>query len=177
MKRIALISIASILFFTTFIAIGNTQETEAAFTSKYKISVRGKKVDTKVYVKNGRTFIPIGSLTRALGYTVSYAKLDELFIYHNYDIEGARNRVTVWGNEKWGYSITKRIGKENGPDDVAIYRPVRQCVDETDNCWLIEDLYEGPIAVNDSLYVPIRYMAEAFNLKIKVSKNVINLID
>jgi len=100
-RGVNVIAIFCVSVFTLFFTFGNTQVTEAtSFTSKYTISVNGDNVDTKVYVDDGRTYIPLRELTDALGYTISYSKVNELDVFHNYDIEGAAKNVSVWGNER-----------------------------------------------------------------------------
>lgn len=176
-RGVRFMSILCIAFLTLFFTIDNAQVTKAAsFTSKYTMNVNGENIGAKVYVKDGRTYIPLRTLTDALGYTISYSQLAELDIYHNYEIVGAAQNVSIWGNERWGYSIMQRIGEESNPDDVAIYNPALNCVSETDNCRVIKDIYEGPLVLNDTMYVPVRYLAEALELNLSISENnIINL--
>jgi len=69
----------------------------------------------------------------------------------------------------------QRIGEDSSPDDVAVYDPLLNCVDETDNCKVIKDSYEGPFILDNTMYIPVRYLAEALDLQLSVSENNINL--
>jgi hypothetical protein len=174
-RNVFIVMIGALLL-TIFPVADSTSELQAqTFTSKYTIKVNGETVDANVYLNDGRSYIPIRKLTDALDYSIEYSKLNELDIYHNYDIYGASQRVSIWGNERWGYSIVKRVAEQDHPDDEYIYDPVLACPNESDNCRVIKDLYEGPVILNNTMYVPVRYLAEALDLQLRVSGNVIYL--
>ncbi|MCI1591869.1 stalk domain-containing protein [Heyndrickxia oleronia] len=170
---ISILITISLMFWGVEKQIANASTLTSA--SKYTLSINGKKVNANVQVIKGRSYVPLRAITNKLGYTISYALVDELDLYQYYEIDGASKRVTIWGNKNRGYSIIKRIGKEYSPDDIQIYDAKIKCVSETDLCELIKDIYEGPFVKNNTLYVPIRYMADAFSLNLTISNNIIHI--
>ena len=55
-------------------------------------------------------------------------------------------------------------------NDIDIYKPVRLCAEESDRCKLDKSRYDGPLLIRNTLYVPIRDMAKALNLKLIMTK-------
>lgn len=174
LRNVCLILICTLIV-TIFSTAIITPVHATTFSSKYSLKVNEETIDAKVYIKDGRSYIPIRKLTDALNYSIHYSKLDELNVFHDYDIIGAPQRVSLWGNERWGYRIMQRVGDQDHPDDVTIYKPALDCPNESDNCYAIKDLYEGPIILDKKMYVPVRYLAEALDLQLKLSGNTISI--
>lgn len=55
-------------------------------------------------------------------------------------------------------------------NDINIYEPELLCPEASDSCKLDESKYEGPVFTKNTLYVPVRDMAKAFNLKLTISR-------
>lgn len=147
----------------------NGEQAAAKAAGGYTLDANGSRL-TDVYIHEGKAYVPLNSLALALGYEVSYSLQEEFDNYHHYDLTSASSPlVSIWGNATRGYTIVRRAAQEMSVNDVNIYTPARLCPPESDNCSLDESRYEGPFIFKNTLYVPVRNMAKAFNLKLTLT--------
>ncbi|KOR76166.1 hypothetical protein AM231_26425 [Paenibacillus solani] len=166
-RRISLFVLMSVLVAASF--IWNGEQAAAKTAGGYTVEANGSHL-TDVYIHEGKTYVPLKSLALALGYEVSYSLQEEFDNFHHYDLNSASSPlVSIWGNANWGYTIVRRAAQEMSVNDVNIYTPSRLCPPESDNCSLDESKYEGPFLFKNTLYVPVRDMAKAFNLKLTIT--------
>lgn len=166
-KRIFLFVVMSVLITVSF--GWNEDQAAAKAAGGYTLDANGSRVND-VYIHEGKAYVPLHSLALALGYKVSYSLQEEFDNYHHYDLTSASGPlVSVWGNANWGYTIVRRAAQEMSVNDINIYTPARLCPAESDNCSLDKSRYEGPFIFKNTLYVPVRDMAKAFNLKLTLT--------
>lgn len=147
----------------------NGEQAAAKASGGYTLHANGSSVND-VYIHEGKAYVPLNSLAWALGYKVNYSLQEEFDNFHHYDLTSTSNPlVSIWGNANWGYTIVRRAAQEMSVNDVNIYTPARLCPAESDNCSLDESRYEGPFIFKNTLYVPVRDMAKAFNLKLTLT--------
>lgn len=169
-RKISLFALTSVLLATSLIWSSEHADMDAAAAPIYSVNVAGTLVND-VYVRQGKAYVPLQSLAEALGYEISYSLQEELDNFHHYDLKApSRPQISVWGNANRGYTIVRRATQEMSVNDINIYQPKRLCPEESDHCKLDESNYGGPVFQKGTLYVPIRDMAKAFNLKLTISQ-------
>ncbi|ACX68218.1 hypothetical protein MHI43_30480 [Paenibacillus sp. FSL H8-0457] len=167
-RRISLFALTSVLLAASLIWQG--EQAAANEAEGYYVNVGGTHIKD-VHVRKGKAYVPLKSLADAMGYEISYTLQEELDNFHQYDLKAASGPpVSVWGNDSWGYTIVRRATQEMSVNDIDIYKPARLCAEESDHCKLDKSKYDGPLFIKNTLYVPVRDMAKALNLKLTMTK-------
>ncbi|WP_339224636.1 hypothetical protein [Paenibacillus sp. FSL W7-1332] len=167
-RRISLFALTSVLLAASL--IWNSEQAAANDAENYSVKAAGTSM-TNVLVHKGKAYVPLKSLADAMGYEISYTLKEELDNFHQYDVKAANNPpVSIWGNDRWGYTIVRRATQEMNVNDIDIYKPAKLCPEESDHCKLDESKYNGPLFIKNTLYVPVRDMATALNLKLTMKQ-------
>ncbi|WP_251035923.1 hypothetical protein [Paenibacillus sp. ISL-20] len=167
-RSLSLFALTSVLLAASL--IWNSEQAAANDAEDYSVMAAGTPI-TDVLVHKGKAYVPLKSLADAMGYEISYKLKEELDNFHQYDLKAANSpAVSIWGNDKWGYTIVRRATQEMSVNDIDIYKPAKLCPEESDHCKLDERKYEGPLFIKKTLYVPVRDMATALNLKLTVTQ-------
>ncbi|OMF81651.1 hypothetical protein BK142_04040 [Paenibacillus glucanolyticus] len=169
-RKISLFALTSVLLATSLIWSSEQADVDADAAPSYSVNVAGTLMND-VYIRQGKAYVPLQGLAEALGYEISYSLQAELDHFHQYDLKApSAPHISVWGNASRGYTIVRKATQEMSVNDINIYEPELLCPEASDSCRLDESKYEGPVFTKNTLYVPVRDMAKAFNLKLTISR-------
>ncbi len=169
-------STLSIILFTVLLVSAFAAPASAA----YQIRLQSSSVNTgattsstvKVYEKNGTVYAPLKDTVKKLGYSLGHTIEEELYTYHKYTVTHGDQAAIFWGNEDNGYMIESyALSQGSTSDNHKVYEPAMRCEPETDMCELVTSKYKGPVVHDGTLYVPVRQLAEALSLDLKISKS------